>query len=448
MKKTHSANIGGTVFQVEEDAYEQLQAYLQSIEAHFRSYPDVADIVSDIEGRIAEQLLLREQAPQVVRISDVERVIAAMGHIEQFDEPQAAPAEPAGQIRRLFRDPDHRIIAGVAAGLASYLGAPLLLVRALFVLLTVFFGTGVVLYLLLWALLPVATSTTDKLQMRGRPLTLAAIDQGVRDGIASIPAKTRNFAVQGVMAAGSLVHLVVVSIARALKWAAGVFIVGSAVVGVLILTVLLVLALVNPAAAPLGPVVAAFFDSFGAWQHLLKAFFYLIAVIPLALVVTTAFRLFWNVNRLNTRGLASLLGVWVVSLLTTTAIWASNYPELRRFQQEYPAAEAAERRLDTFRALFETSSPLTDEQAGALRATLVAEHKRRAVMDRAYRAYQYHPSARIEQDEQGNQRIVESAKSYLKAEQLQLMQDYMAQNITRAQADLREWQQRSERGWR
>lgn len=62
MKKTHSANIGGTVFQVEEDAYEKLQAYLQSIEAHFASYPDVADIVADIEGRIAE-LLQRDLAP-------------------------------------------------------------------------------------------------------------------------------------------------------------------------------------------------------------------------------------------------------------------------------------------------------------------------------------------------------------------------------------------------
>ena len=448
MKKTHSANIGGTVFQVEEDAYEQLQAYLQSIEAHFRSYPDVADIVSDIEGRIAEQLLLREQAPQVVRISDVQRVIAAMGHIEQFDEPEAAPAEPQGKVRRLFRDPDQKIVAGVAAGLAAYLGVPRLVVRAAFVLLTLLFGASVVLYLLLWALVPVASSTTDKLQMRGRPLTLASIDQGVRDEIASIPRATRNLATQGVTAVGSLIHLVVTTIARALKWAAGVFIVGSAVLGLLVLTVLLVVALVNPAAAPLGPAVAAFFASFGGWQHVLKVFFYLVAVIPLALVVATAFRLFWNVNRLNTRGLASLLGVWVVALLTTTAIWASNYPELRRFQQEYPAAEAAERRLETFRALFEASSPLTEQQSTSLRATLVAEHKVRQVMDHGYGPYRYDPFERVDQDEQSNRRILESAKSYLNPQQLALMQDYMAQKITRAQADLLEWQERSGRGLR
>ncbi len=50
MKKTHSANIGGTVFHIEEDAYEKLQDYLQSIHAHFHFYPDVAEIVTDIEG--------------------------------------------------------------------------------------------------------------------------------------------------------------------------------------------------------------------------------------------------------------------------------------------------------------------------------------------------------------------------------------------------------------
>src|SRR5262245_4327565 len=104
MKKTHSANIGGTVFQVEEDAYEQLQAYLQSIETHFGFYPDVADIVADIEGRIAEQLLQRELAPQVVRIGDVERVIAAMGRIEQFADGEAEQAPTRN--RKLFRDPD------------------------------------------------------------------------------------------------------------------------------------------------------------------------------------------------------------------------------------------------------------------------------------------------------------------------------------------------------
>jgi phage shock protein PspC (stress-responsive transcriptional regulator) len=443
MKKTHSANIGGTVFQVEEDAYERLQAYLQSIEAHFDSYPDVADIVADIEGRIAEQLLQRELAPQVVRMSDVERVIEAMGHIEQFDEQEAAPPAP-GQVRKLFRDPDNKVIAGVAAGLASYLGVPRLLVRVLFLLAVPLFGTALVVYLLLWVLTPVASSTTDKLQMRGRPLTLASIDKGVRDGIASIPRETRNMATRGVMAAGSLIHLVVVSIARALKWIAGVFVVGFATLTLLTFTVLLVVALVNPSAAPLHPGVAGFFAAFGSWQEVFKIFAYLLVVIPLALVITTALKLFWGVNRLNTRGLAGLLGTWVVALLATTVIWSSSYPQLNRYMEDYPAMAEARRGLEKFNAQLATTSPLSEEQSRALTATLVAESKRLRAENDQHVTYPWgDPRAQLElaegsvkARETSNRRIFESARAYLDAQQLAVMQDSMTQYSARAQARL------------
>ena len=200
MKKTHSANIGGTVFHIEEDAYEALQDYLQSIEAHFRFHPDVAEIIADIEGRIAELLLREATAAQVVRMADVQRVIAALGTIEQFDDAiGTATTPPPGEPRRLFRDPDQKIIAGVASGLASFLGLPPWLVRLLFAVLLPFFGTAVVIYLLLWALVPMARTTTDKLQMRGRPLTLASIDRDLRDGIAAaLRPATRDFAARSV----------------------------------------------------------------------------------------------------------------------------------------------------------------------------------------------------------------------------------------------------------
>jgi phage shock protein PspC (stress-responsive transcriptional regulator) len=446
MKKTHNANIGGTVFQSEEDAYEQLQAYLQSIETHFLSYPDVAEILSDIEGRIAEQLLERDTALQIVRVIDVERVIAAMGRTEQFADP-ATDQTAQGPARRLFRDPDQKIIAGVAAGLAAYLGVPPLLVRLALVLLLFFFGTALVVYLLLWALVPMAGSTTDKLQMRGRPLTLASIDQGVRDGIAFIPPGARNMATQGVMAVGSLIYLVVVTIGRVLRRVAGVFVVGGATLGVLILTVLLVMALVNAGAPPLHPDVAAFLASFGTWQHLFKVLVYLLAIIPLTLVITTGLKLFWGVRHLNTRGLTGLLGVWVVSLLATAAIWSSSYPELRRYWDEYPATAEARRGLDRFSALAATASPLSDEQSRALLATLTAEQLRRA-QDR-YRTYPYRgPDARFQFEEdrirsrqESNRRVIESARAYLDAQQLALLEDSMTQYITRAQAALQSQQE-------
>lgn len=443
MKKTHSANIGGTVFHIEEDAYEKLQGYLQSIRTHFDFYPDVAEIVADIEARIAEQLLQRELAPQVVRLGDVERVIDAMGHIEQFDDP--APQTTRSEARKLYRNPDEKIIAGVAAGLASYLGVPALMVRMVFVLLAFLFGTAVVVYLLLWALVPVAASTTEKLQMRGRALTLASIDQGVRDGIAAIPRETRNVAARSVTAAGSLIHLVVVTTARALKWIAGALVVGIAALTVLTFTVMLVVALVNPDAPPLHPGAAEFFDNFGKWQQVFKVFAYLLFVIPMALVITTGLRLFWGVNRLNTRGLAGMLGVWVVALLAAAAIWSSSYPQLQQFWDHYPAMAEARQRVERYSALAATTSPLSDEQSQSLLKTLAAEYKRRETEEEgAFRGYYYdNPAAVISAEEEririlenSNRRIIESAKTYLDARQLALMQDYMTQYTSRNQARL------------
>lgn len=455
MKKTHSANIGGTVFTVEEDAYDKLQTYLQSIELHFRSYPDVAEIVADIEARIAEQLLQRELNPQVVRMSDVDRVIASMGRTEEFAEAAESGAATeqvvSSEGRKLFRDPDRKVIAGVAAGLASYLGLPRLLVRLLLLLLLPFFGTTLVIYLLLWALVPMAGSATEKLQMRGRPLTLSSIDAGVRDNVASIPAATRNAAVQGVTAIGSLIHLVVVGVARAIKWAASVLIVGFSTVGILFSTVVLVVALVN--VGTLTQHFAEFFAVFGAWQHLLKVLFYLLVAVPLALIITTALRLFWGVKHLNSRGLAGLLGAWVVALLATAAIWSSRSPELRRFMDEYPVMAEAQGAVDQFRVVVATTSPLSDEQASALQATLIPEAKRRA-QEQNFRRYPYSDAQdqleweerRIKARQESNLRIVDSAKSYLNPQQLGVMQDELNRYITGAKADLERRRARIEQG--
>jgi phage shock protein PspC (stress-responsive transcriptional regulator) len=458
MKKTHSANIGGTVFQVEEDAYEKLQAYLQSIEAHFRSYPDLADIIADIEGRIAEQLMQREFASQVVRISDVDRVIASMGRTEQFAEGAAESTTASEQAkfregRKLFRDPDHKVIAGVAAGLAAYLGLPVLLVRILFLGMTFFFGTALVAYLLLWALAPVASSTTDRLQMRGRPLNLASIDQGVRDSIASIPQGTRSVVAQGITAVGSLIHLLVVSAARLFKWVAGIFVVGVAALGMLFLTVSLVVALVNASAPPLHPDAAAFFESFGSWQQAFKISLYLAAAIPLAVIIATGLRLFWGVNRLNTRGLGGMLGVWVVSLLAAATIWSGSYPQLRQFWDEYPVARDARQSLDRFSALVATTSPLTEVQSKALMSILTAEHKRLRVEDRRFLMYPHddrHAYLAIEEQnltarEESNRRIMESAKTILDAQQLAAIQESMTRHNTNTQAALQQLRERLDR---
>jgi hypothetical protein len=135
-----------------------------------------------------------------------------------------------------------------------------------------------------------------------------------------------------------------------------------------------------------------------------------------------------------------MLGVWVVSLLTATVIWSACYPQLHQYMEEYPAMAEAREGLEKFRALVASTSPLSEDQARALTATLIAESKRRHVEDDMFPDYLWNDrrgQLQFEEDaviarEQSNRRILESAQSYLDARQLAVLRESMAQRIERA----------------
>ena len=89
----------------------------------------------------------------------------------------AAPPPP----RRLYRPRDHRIIAGVASGLARHLGVPVIAVRVTLVILLGFSGLGLLLYAAFWAVLPQQVPTDEPPQRRDLAslLPFAAIGLGV-----------------------------------------------------------------------------------------------------------------------------------------------------------------------------------------------------------------------------------------------------------------------------
>jgi phage shock protein C len=60
--------------------------------------------------------------------------------------------------KRLTRVEDGRMIAGVCTGLAQYLGVDVTVVRLIFALLAVFAAGGVLLYLILWLIMPMEQS--------------------------------------------------------------------------------------------------------------------------------------------------------------------------------------------------------------------------------------------------------------------------------------------------
>ncbi|GAB4384271.1 MAG: PspC domain-containing protein [Salibacteraceae bacterium] len=188
MKKTVSVNLGGRVFVLDEDAYASLNNYIESIASVFDGQEGKDEIIGDIELRIGELLsALMDGKRTVATAEDVEEIIRIMGQPEDFaDDAFENQHPPKTKIKRLFRDPDDKILGGVCSGIGHYLGIDPVWLRFAFVIALVFFGTGVLFYLILWLVIPEAKTTADKLMMRGKPVNVANIGKFFQQELSNI----------------------------------------------------------------------------------------------------------------------------------------------------------------------------------------------------------------------------------------------------------------------
>lgn len=205
MNKTISINIGGFVFNIEEDAYQKLYQYLNTIKKNFTSEEERDEIMHDIELRIAEifQACL-SVSKQVIMDKDIEQMIEIMGRPEDYvsDEFNSESANKSSfksesnsqgtTSKRLFRDPENETLGGVCAGLAHYTNLDVAVVRLIFVLMTILGGSGILIYVILWIVIPEAKSTTDKLQMKGQSINIESIKEHFINIKNDIQEKTRN----------------------------------------------------------------------------------------------------------------------------------------------------------------------------------------------------------------------------------------------------------------
>ncbi len=184
MKKSFSVNIGYRLFNIDEDAYERLQLYLDHVKAKLNAEGS-DEVIKDIEIRIAELLGSRmTPSKEGVVLADIEFVISELGEpeqIEDFSEGSEDKKQDARQDRRLFRDPDQRIFGGVCSGLAAFFDVESLWVRIAFVVLFMIGGSGLLIYLILWLVVPVAATSAEKLQMKGRKVNVHNLSDRVRD---------------------------------------------------------------------------------------------------------------------------------------------------------------------------------------------------------------------------------------------------------------------------
>jgi phage shock protein PspC (stress-responsive transcriptional regulator) len=195
MNKTVNINLAGIFFHIDEDAYAKLQRYLEAIKRSFTDSQGRSEIIADIEARIAELFNERVQNnKQVIRIKEVDEVISIMGQPEDYlvddeifeDEPQATYKSKTATARKLYRDTDNSYIGGVSSGLAHYFGIEAIWIRLAWVLLIFGAGTGVLLYILLWILVPEAKTTSEKIAMTGKPVNISNIEKKIKGGFDNV----------------------------------------------------------------------------------------------------------------------------------------------------------------------------------------------------------------------------------------------------------------------
>lgn len=204
MKKTLNINLAGYPFTIDEDAYNILKDYLDTIKYAFDTNDDTGEIAADIESRVAEILLENEAGNRlIVTREEISKVIERIGRPSEFmdikeeviEENRSAvhdstpPPPPPYEAprsnniygrKKLFRDPQNALLGGVCSGLAAYLNMDVTVIRILTVLLFFLSATTVgIAYIILWIVVPEARTPYQRMQMHGQDPTMENIARTV-----------------------------------------------------------------------------------------------------------------------------------------------------------------------------------------------------------------------------------------------------------------------------
>ncbi|MHB8259416.1 MAG: PspC domain-containing protein [Bacteroidia bacterium] len=201
MNKTVNINLAGLVFNIEETAYQLLKDYLSAIKNHFKEEEGCEEIVADIEARLAELLKAKTHVGKQVLIeADINEAINTMGKPEDFTDGEDASTaqeqknkQHKNKTRRVFRDGDNKVLGGVCSGIANYFDTDPLWIRLVLVALFFGFGSGFLLYIILWIIIPEAKTTAEKLEMHGDPIDINTISQTIKDEAGQFKSRMQNF---------------------------------------------------------------------------------------------------------------------------------------------------------------------------------------------------------------------------------------------------------------
>jgi phage shock protein PspC (stress-responsive transcriptional regulator) len=336
MNKTISINLGGFSFHIDEDAYQKLSRYFDAVKRSLS--PDGRDeIVNDIESRIAELFQERLQnEKQVVGLKEIDEVISIMGQPEDYkiDEDNSSnynadysSNRSYANTKKLYRDRDNSILGGVLSGLGHYLGVDPLWLRIIMVILFFGFGTGLLIYVILWILVPEAITNNQKLEMKGEPINISNIEKKVKQGFDEITGKINNLdhqkiansarsgANQVASTAGDL-FLSVFKVFAKIIGAFMLFIASMSLLGIAIASVVMIFSSSLSDKVKFNYMDTPFYNDVPLW---LQGFLLLFTIgIPFLFLIILGLKLLVN----NMKPMASyvkygLLAIWIIALGST-----------------------------------------------------------------------------------------------------------------------------------
>jgi hypothetical protein len=349
MNKILNINLGGYAITIDDDAYEYISAYLDNIRNRFSESEGRDEIVHDIEMRLGELIHNSMGNRTIVMLPDVQAAVQVMGQPEDFGGEPAATSNAGSKSKRsprnaairtgkrLFRDEEDTVVAGICSGLAAYVGmGDPVWMRLIFVLLT-FLSAGfwIPAYLLLWILVPPARSAADRLAMRGEPANVDNIAREIEEGFERLSNRVNEFGAgnkkkgstpgnaaisAGVSAIGQIFAFVLRFLAR-FGVALGIFI---AVVVFLSFALVWVVSIFGVfTAAPYLEYISPFSDG-ATWLGLTNIFF--LVSIPLLGLCLTFTRALFKVR--TPAWLSAVLGIfWSLNLVLAFILGGSAVKE-------------------------------------------------------------------------------------------------------------------------
>ncbi len=234
MNKTVSVNLGGLVFQIDENAYDVLRKYLEIIRQRFSTTEGRDEIITDIEYRFAEIFSEKlSSRKEVIVLDDVNDAINHMGRPEDFLNDEDEKTESATSSasteekvkKRLYRNPDDKYLGGVCSGISAYLGiSDPIWIRLVFLIAFFGFGSGFLIYIILWIIMPKAETASEKLQMSGSKVNVQNIEKHIREEMEGVKAKIESPKVRNFFERlGGLISEIGKSAVRIIVAIAGVF---------------------------------------------------------------------------------------------------------------------------------------------------------------------------------------------------------------------------------